>query len=273
MREKWTEATLQIEGSSFHYVRTGDGSKPPLVLLHGFSDNGLCWQPIAEELEGRYDILLPDARGHGLSARVERGQVIDAAADLDRLLEILGIQNAIVGGHSMGAAVAARLAARFPTRVRALLLEDPPWRMPEPKEDEAGFWDENNPLRQWVADLQQKTTSEVFAQCKRENPAWPDIYIQRWGEGKQQLDLNFFVTQGAGWDQWIETVQAIHCPTLVITADPELGGIIDVETAGKIAAMNPQIRIAHIPGAGHHIRFAQPAAYSKVVGGFLNAIG
>ena len=272
MQTQWTDKTIEIEGAVFHYIRTGDGGKPPMVLLHGFSDNGLCWQPVAEEFEDRYDILLPDARGHGLSARVEPGQKVDTPADTDRLLAALGIQHALVGGHSMGSATAAGLAARFPERVSALLLEDPPWRLPKPDEKPNAFLSKDNPLKAWMAGLQQKSMSEVIAQCKLENPTWPDIYIQRWGEGKKQLDLNFFTTQGADWGNWAETVQAIHCPALVISADPALGGIIDAEIAQKISSLNPLFRIAYIPGAGHHIRFAQPAAYIQVLNSFLMAV-
>ena len=43
----WTENDLSIDGIGFHYVRTGDGQKPPLVLAHGFSDDGLCWLQMA----------------------------------------------------------------------------------------------------------------------------------------------------------------------------------------------------------------------------------
>jgi pimeloyl-ACP methyl ester carboxylesterase len=53
-------------GIRIHYWRSG-GNKPPLVLAHGSSDDGLCWTNLAKELEANFDIILPDARGHGLS--------------------------------------------------------------------------------------------------------------------------------------------------------------------------------------------------------------
>ncbi len=47
----WTKNDLTINGASLHYVRTGDGQKPPLVLAHGFSDDSSCWLQTAVDLE------------------------------------------------------------------------------------------------------------------------------------------------------------------------------------------------------------------------------
>ena len=65
----WTEHDIDLDGKLMHYVRTGNGEKPPLVLVHGFSDDGPCWTPTARDLEADYDILMLDARGHGRSGR------------------------------------------------------------------------------------------------------------------------------------------------------------------------------------------------------------
>ncbi len=61
--------TLQANGLNQHYYRSG-GDQLPLVLLHGFTDDGSCWFPVAETLAQNYDVILPDARGHGQSARI-----------------------------------------------------------------------------------------------------------------------------------------------------------------------------------------------------------
>jgi len=73
----WTANNLTINGVSLRCYPTGDGSKPPLVLQHGFSDNGLCWLQTALDLEAQYDIIMPDARGQGHPERVQPGQSVD----------------------------------------------------------------------------------------------------------------------------------------------------------------------------------------------------
>ena len=63
-----------VNGLKLHYTRTG-GAKPPVVLAHGFSDDGLCWTPVAEALAADYDVVMVDARGHGRSAAPRKATV------------------------------------------------------------------------------------------------------------------------------------------------------------------------------------------------------
>jgi pimeloyl-ACP methyl ester carboxylesterase len=93
---------LLVNGVRLHYYRSGYGDKPPLVFVHGFSDNGLCWTPTARDLEAEYDVIMPDMRGHGLSERVQPSDKVDMAADVAGLIRTLGLTRPIVVGHSMG---------------------------------------------------------------------------------------------------------------------------------------------------------------------------
>src|SRR5256885_10764780 len=65
----WSEGFVEANGIRHHYYRTG-GEKPQLVLLHGFQESGICWLRTAKVLERDYDIIMPDARGHGLTDRI-----------------------------------------------------------------------------------------------------------------------------------------------------------------------------------------------------------
>jgi pimeloyl-ACP methyl ester carboxylesterase len=89
MLAHWTHTDLFVNGVRLHYYRTGHGDKPPLVLVHGFSDNGLCWTPTARDLEADYDVIMPDMRGHGLSERVQLSDTVDMDADLAGLIRTL----------------------------------------------------------------------------------------------------------------------------------------------------------------------------------------
>src|SRR5688500_11005922 len=122
---------VTANGLRQHYWRTGwaAAGKPVLVLAHGATDNGLCWTRLAKVLEGEWDVVIPDARGHGLSEAPEEDYSAGArAADLAKLIEALGLVRPVVGGHSMGGSTALRLAAEHPELVRAAVLEDPPLR-------------------------------------------------------------------------------------------------------------------------------------------------
>src|SRR3546814_18746705 len=79
---RWTTGICQTNGVKIHYARTG-GAKPPLVLLHGLTGNGACWTPLARAFEHEYDVLMPDARGHGNSSAPLHGyRYEDHASDV-----------------------------------------------------------------------------------------------------------------------------------------------------------------------------------------------
>jgi len=60
----WAEDEVEANGVTIHYHRTR-GDKPAVLLLHGITDNGLCWSRVACDLDHDYDVLMPDARERG----------------------------------------------------------------------------------------------------------------------------------------------------------------------------------------------------------------
>src|SRR5688572_6184301 len=121
----WTDGYVLANGIRIHYWRTG-GNKPPLVLAHGSSDDGLCWTNLAKELEARFDVIMFDARGHGLSDPPSAADAADVQVeDLAGLIKELKLQKPILMGHSMGSASVAHFAAKYPDVPRAVILEDP----------------------------------------------------------------------------------------------------------------------------------------------------
>jgi len=76
----WPSQYAKVGSLKTHYARTG-GGKPPLVLAHGLSDNDLCQTRLARTLAGEWDVIMPDARGHGPSSAPETGYSWQALAD------------------------------------------------------------------------------------------------------------------------------------------------------------------------------------------------
>jgi len=68
----WNSGACETNGASVHYLRTG-GAHPPVVLLHGLMGSGACWTPLARALEDEFDVVMPDARGHGGSSAPPHG--------------------------------------------------------------------------------------------------------------------------------------------------------------------------------------------------------
>ena len=267
----WTQNDLTLHGVRFHYCRTGNGDKPPLVLVHGFSDNGLCWLQTALDLEAEYDIIMPEARGHGLSERVRPDEPVDMTADLAAIIQALGLARPIVGGHSMGAMESFQLGVRYPEIPRALLLEDPPWRQPGARPVITDL--QHHPQAPWVETVQRLTLDELMAQTRRDHPTWPDWVINTWCPAKKQLDPDILTILNIQDSDWPEGVPQLQVPTLVVTADPDKVGIVTPEISARVMELNPRCRVVHIPGTGHHVRFADYDTYMRAVRGFLQEVG
>jgi pimeloyl-ACP methyl ester carboxylesterase len=87
---------------------------------------------VEHALEEEYDVVMPDARGHGYSSAPTQGYSYDTlAADVLSLIEALELTNAILIDHSMGGITAALAASLNPKRLRGLVLADPPFLTPE----------------------------------------------------------------------------------------------------------------------------------------------
>jgi pimeloyl-ACP methyl ester carboxylesterase len=94
-----------------HWLELGkDGSRPPLVLLHGLSDAHFTWRDIAPELARDRRVLVPDLPGHGLSGRPDASYDLAWYARLiARWMEVLMLEEVDLLGHSLGGGIAQML--------------------------------------------------------------------------------------------------------------------------------------------------------------------
>lgn len=272
MNKHWTEADLVVNGVQLHYYRTGQGDKPPIVLIHGFSDTGLLWTQTARDLEADYDVIMPDMRGHGRSTRVQLGDDVDMAADVADLIRQLGLNRPIVGGHSMGAMVTYQLALRFPALVRALLLEDPGWWITPP----ARVSGTENPMVTWAKRVSSQPMAELLAAYHQDHPTWSEELIRLMCESKTQLDPTIAEIMTARMHSpaydWQTTLQTITQPMLLVVANSALGGIVTPEVVAKVRALNPNVIIAQVPNVGHLIRFDNYPAFLAALRSFLQQL-
>jgi N-formylmaleamate deformylase len=270
MDSHWTEWDVLVDGIQIHYTRTGDGGKPPLLLLHGFSDDGMCWLPVARDLEGDYDLILPDARGHGRSARVQPGEDVNMVADTAGLIRLLGLKKPVIGGHSMGANVTSQVAAEFPELVGGLILEDPGWRASAPLEEKKPETPQNDPWIELLKKAASYPTEAIVKKCRADNPLWQEAELIPWAQSKQRFDAHILETKNYGRMEYLDVVKGIQCPTLLITADPGKGAIVTPEIAKEIGTLNPHVQAAHIAGVGHSIRRENYAGFMSAVRAFLS---
>ena len=121
-------SSFVYKGDRIVYDEYGSGDRP-LVLVHGLLMNRLMFDLLAPELAERGNrVICVDLLGHGESDRpldIQTYGMSNFADEVEGLLDHLGLEEAVVGGTSLGANVGLELTARHPERVRALFVEMP----------------------------------------------------------------------------------------------------------------------------------------------------
>ena len=267
--EPWRTGDLTINGVRLHSERSGSG-EPALLFVHGLTDSGHYWRPVLDRMPGGHEIVLYDARGHGRSEQPASGYTYDQLADdLAAVIGALGLERPIVIGHSMGAATAALMAARYPGLARAVVLEDPPaGRDPSPDVLQKIYDD-------WRADLMDTKSlsrDEMLAKVHANRAGWADADYAEWLDDKTLVApqaLEIIRTPGTPWFDLIENVE---CPILLVTGDPALGALVTPDFAEGLAARWQNGRVVNIPSVGHSIRRGEPARYAAAVNEFIAAV-
>jgi len=259
----WSQGNVTSDGVKVHYHRTGNGSQPALLLIHGFTDNGLCWSRCAKALEHAFDVIMVDARNHGESACGPA--TLDALAkDHAAVVTELGFSSIAVIGHSVGASVAARLAGDYPALVSQLVLEDPPWRHEPP--DQTGARDKRAiAFGKYVDSVKGRTIQSIIEEGRRRHPNWHPDEFGHWAESNQQVHRDAMSLMDMG--EWETLIPGITCPTLLLHADGD--GIVTQETAQQIRAHNAFIQTTLVTGAGHNLRREQFDEFLQNVTAFL----
>lgn len=123
----YREKKILLSSGNIALQYVGDPSKPLLVCLHGWLDNGASFQCLANALDKDFQLLLIDLPGHGLSDPLPLGAhyyIWQYVEVLYELLEKLELDTANLIGHSMGGIVSSLFAGTFPDRVASLILLD-----------------------------------------------------------------------------------------------------------------------------------------------------
>jgi pimeloyl-ACP methyl ester carboxylesterase len=268
---KWTSATIVSHGTRLHYYRTG-GSKPPLVLIHGITDDGLCWSPTAEVLAADHDVVMVDLRGHGKSEAPDDGYDYKTmATEVAGLITTLELGNPVVMGHSLGAMTSLTVAGLFPDLPRAIILEDPPafWRQAPPSPEDV---DVRAEMRESFFEAKRKTRAELIETIQAENPSWSEAELGPWADSKHRFSLKIarmLEARDTVPADFKALLEQITCPVLLITAEPERGAILADEDVAELQESVPHLHREHIPGAGHNIRREQFSKYMEIVKTFL----
>ncbi|MGB8021454.1 MAG: alpha/beta hydrolase [Candidatus Nanopelagicales bacterium] len=252
---------------------------PGLLLLHGVGDDGSCWGPFLRALDlPDLQVATPDAPAHG-GRMAEPGQTIawsdllaDAVAQARRLVVETG-GPIVVGGHSMGAAVALGVAATHPELAVALFLEDPPFTasIAEDDQEPADSPTDLTDLEAWILLLQTATLEELIDSAREEHPDWDPAEYEPWARSKYAVDADAF-SEPVHWvrNGWGASARRVTCPVVVAAGLPERGSVLAPEAEADLVAM-PGWTVNRLP-AGHDVRRDSPAQAAALLRELINSV-
>jgi pimeloyl-ACP methyl ester carboxylesterase len=257
---------LDINGVRLHYIIRGDPDAPPLVMLHG---NGTLLQDLTisglVDAADKFRVVCFDRPGFGHSSRPratlwspERQAELFCVA-----LTRLGIERAIVLGHSWGTLVALAMAARNSERVKGLVLISgyyfPTWRFDVWFASVAAIPVIGDALRYTISPISSWLALPAFAKktfapkpvpeiVKKE---YPRLMLIRPSQLRAVAEDSAFMLPSAA--TLMMSYRRLKCPTAIIAGrDDE---IVRSEQALKLQKIMPHATVRLIPGAGHMVHY------------------
>lgn len=271
-----------------HYKESGDG-EPALLLLHGFGASLFSWQGVIEPLAASNRVIAYDRPAFGLTERPMReswGSPADWRAGIPygsdaqaemaiTLLDELGVEDAVLVGHSAGGALAILAALDHPERVRALVLISP-----------AVYGGGGNPAVQWLLGTPQLRRVGPLL-VRRIGSSGLDVIRTAWHD-PSRIPADTWAGYTAplsteNWDRalWELTVAGrrgdletrlaeLTLPVLVITGDDDR--IVPTEQSIRLAGELPNAELLVIPACGHLAHEECPQPTLEAIARFLAAL-
>ena len=259
-------------GEVLAYIDTGNPSGPPVVLIHGYTDNTRDWVPLLPYLSKRYRLILVDLRGHGQSSKPECCYTrIDFAYDIKLLMDALKLTKADLIAHSLGSIIAQTFAEYWPERTARVGLisstggmppavQKPPQfdfraailKLKEPIDPDSPFmvawWDSPTPVNPDFIRRQRKDAAGIPLRV------WLAVLDQALSEKNLYGDLQ-------------STLPRLKAPVLLIwgSKDP----IIEEPARQSLREALPAAKVKVFDGLGHNSFWEDPSGVAAVINAFL----
>ena len=261
---------IDVGGFPQHVIEIGANvapGSPPVVVLHGAGSNLEDMHvALAKPLAARHRVIFVDRPGQGFSSR-KAGQgssPSDQAAVLRKVLDALGVERAIVLGHSWGGTLALTFALDFPERVAGLVLVAPPTH--------PGLW-----RLSWLNKMLAGPVGWLFA-CTLAFPVgvpliWPgtraaflpQIMPERYVRNSAAMLVMRPPTLMANWadvgcleaflERQAERYRSLTAPTIFLVGDRD-PLVPPARHGDKLVAAAPRVKLVVLPGFGHMLHHA-----------------
>jgi non-heme chloroperoxidase len=256
------------DGIEIPFAEQGEADGLPILFLHGYSDSWHSFEEILSPLPRSLRAIALSQRGHGDASRPQSGySASDFAADLASFMDVLGIEAAVIVGHSMGSSIAQRFAIDFPSRTIGLVL--------------AGSYSttKGNPgVEELVgaisalADPVDPDFVRSFQESTLAQPISPEFLNTIIIESlKLPARVWKAVAASLARDDHSERLREIRVPTLIVWGDRD--EFFPRAEQFTLRAAIPHARFLVYPAAGHAVHWEEPDRFAADVAAFVTSFG
>ena len=257
------ERTVPVWQDAIRLRVLSEGKGPALVFFHG--PWGLTWSPFLDGLARDFTVYAPEHPGTTPGAPNDIYQ-LDSLWDLilcyDDLLGALGLEQAVLVGHSFGGMVACEVAAASPRRAQRLVLIDP-----------IGFWRDADPVVNWMAlegpemrrrmfrDPESEPARQLFGDIADEKAAAAARVRIAWAMGATGKFIWPIPDKGLK-----KRIHRVTAPTLLLWGKEDR--LVPPVYADEFTRRLPRARLETVDGAAHSPHLEQPEAVARIVRDF-----
>lgn len=239
---------VRANGIRQHYLHY-PGPGRPVVIVPGIVSPAALWGHIAEALSDTWDIWVLDVRGRGLS---EQGPDLDygldtCAADLGAFLAALRLPAPVVVGHSMGARIGARLAARG-SAIDALVMLDPPASAPGKRPYPIAA-----ARTQAMVEACRRGEGDAYLRQPGITP-WPEPMLRQRAEWMASCDPRVIDAAYRDFHEQdiYDDVARLSCAATLVVATAS--GVINDDEVAEFQRRQPRLRVVPAQGAAHQLQ-------------------
>ena len=252
-------SVIDRDGVAISFEVHGDATDSiPLLLSHGFGASSAMWEPNVAALSQNRRVITWDLRGHGRSASPDDPAQYSQAAsveDISAVLDVCGVEKAVVGGLSLGGYLSLAFHLVHPERVGALLLFD---TGPGYKDDAA-----RQRWNSWALARADSFDSEGLAALGTS----PEVNVGPHDPKGLASAARGILTQQTS--DVIRSLPEIQVPALVLVGSHDRPFLAAADyIAARISTATKMV----IGNAGHSSNIDQPAAFNTAVVGFLDTL-
>jgi len=243
--------TYVVEGAQLSVRRAGSG--PPLLFLHG-SESFASWQPFMDVLAERFEVIVPDHPGFGLSETPSWLDEIDDLVHAYRsFIEQLGLSGIVLVGHGIGGWIASELALLPGVPIRSLVLVDSAGLPPVVDGVDPFMCTPDEQRRKAYADTRRASQSDPRSS---EIQARDQLMVARLA-----WQPRFYSPRLAKW------LHRLRVPTLIVWGKDDV--FFPVQQADAFARAIESARVNVIGDAGHLPHIEQPQAFTSAIVSFV----